>query len=387
MKKALMIFFIVLFVALLLGTFYFLWSKTRPVKEMYTIEIAKMDTLEKRAVATGKIEPRDEVLIKPQISGIISDVYWEAGAMIKKGDVIARVKVIPDMGALSSAESRLALSKISRDQTQREHDRLKQLFESQVLSRDDFEKAHTSLLRANEELQTAQDNLEIVQNGIAKRNAELSNTQIRATVAGMILDVPVKVGNSVTMSNTFNDGTTIASIANMSDMIFRGTVDETEVGRIKEGMIVEIAVGALQDVKFGAVMEYISPKGIDANGVVNFEIKAAATIPDSVFVRAGYSANATIVIDRREGVLSVPESSVVFESGVPCIYVLTSAEGASDQTFDRREVKLGLSNGINVEVLEGVTLEDKIRGAKMSAEMIKAQKQSSRPRPAGRPRM
>ncbi|MDD3108810.1 MAG: biotin/lipoyl-binding protein, partial [Alistipes sp.] len=225
MKKVLKIAAGVLFLLLLIGTFVFLWNKTRPEKVVYNIMQPKIDTLEKQAVATGKVEPRNEVLIKPQISGIISEIYKEAGERVQKGEVIAKVKVIPEMAALNSAESRVNVAQITLDQTQRDYDRIKGLHESGVVSAEDFEKSTTDLSKAREEMQNAQDNLEIVQNGIASRKSELSNTQIRSTITGMILDVPVKVGNSVIQSNTFNDGTTIASVADLNDMIFRGKID------------------------------------------------------------------------------------------------------------------------------------------------------------------
>ena len=289
MKKVLKISLGILFLILLIGTFVFLWNKTRPVKEVYAIVKPHIDTLEKRAVATGKVEPRDEVLIKPQISGIVSEVYKQAGEPVRQGEVIAKVKVIPDMATLNAAESRVNVARINLAQTKQEFERVKGLFDSGVVAKEEFEKNETEYSKAKEELQNAQDNLEIVQNGIAKRNAELSNTQIRSTITGMVLDVPIKVGNSVILSNNFNDGTTIASVADMNNMIFRGKVDETEVGRIREGMPVKLTIGALQDISLDATLEYIAPKGTEENGVIMFEIKAAAKIPEDVFIRAGRS--------------------------------------------------------------------------------------------------
>ena len=364
MKKFLKIFLGVLFAALLLGTFVFLWQKTRPVKVVYTIVQPKLDTLKQFVVATGKVEPRDEVLIKPQISGIVSDVYKEAGQMVRKGEVIATVKVVPEMGQLSSAESRVSVAEISLAQTRREHDRTTALHDKGVVSDEEFEQGRTDLQKAEEELQNAKENLEIVKNGITSRYKELSNTQIRSTIDGMILDVPIKVGNSVIQANTFNDGTTIASVADMSNMLFRGNVDETDVGKLHEGMPVKLTIGALQNVELDANLEYVSPKATEDNGVIMFEVKAAVKIPADVFVRAGYSANASIVIESREGVLTLPESTVEFEGEKTYVYLLTSAEDIAEQTFDKREVKIGLSDGINIELTEGVTADDKVRGAK-----------------------
>ena len=310
MKKFLKISAGVLFIALLFGTIWFLWQKTRPVKFVYAIVQPRLDTLQQVVVATGKVEPRDEVLIKPQISGIISDVYKEAGEKVTAGEVIATVKVVPEMGQLSSAESRVSVAEISLSQTRREYDRTQALHAKGVLSDEEAEQSRTELAKAEEELRNARENLEIVKDGISSRFKELSNTQIRSTITGMILDVPIKVGNSVIQANTFNDGTTIATVADMSNMLFRGNIDETDVGKLHEGMPVKLTIGALQNVELDALLEYVSPKATEENGVIMFEVKAAATIPDSIFVRAGYSANASIVIQRRAGVLTLPESTV-----------------------------------------------------------------------------
>ncbi len=370
MKKFLKIFLGVLLVAGLFYTFYFLWQKTKPVKVYYTIEQPKLDTLRQFVVATGKVEPRDEVLIKPQISGIVSAVYKEAGQMIRKGDVIATVKVVPEMGQLLNAESRVAVAEISLAQIQREYDRTDALHKKGVISDEEWEQGSATLKKGKEELQSAKESLEIVKEGITGRFKDLSNTQIRSTIDGMILDVPVKVGNSVIMSNTFNDGTTIASVADMSNMLFRGNVDETDVGKLRDDMGVKLTIGALQNVELNAVLEYVSPKATEDNGIIMFEVKAAVKIPRDVFVRAGYSANASIVIESREGVITLPESTVEFEGGKTYVYVLTSDEKAEDQTFDKREVKLGLSDGIKIEITEGITVADKIRGTKTDKKAI-----------------
>ncbi|CCZ82581.1 RND transporter MFP subunit [Odoribacter laneus] len=363
MKKYTKFIFIGLFVFVLIWTFVFLWKKSRPVKVEYQIVTPVVGTIEKKTVATGKVEPRDEVLIKPQISGIVSEVCKEAGQSVKAGEVLAKVKVIPEMGTLSAAESRVNVAQINLRQTQKEYDRTKELYKGKVIASEEFERAETEWMRAKEELQNAQDNLEIVRDGIAKRSSQFSNTQIRATITGMILDVPIKVGNSVIQSNNFNDGTTIATIADMSDMIFKGKIDETEVGRIKEGMPLTLTIGALQDMKFNAILEYISPKSIEENGAILFEIKAAAEVPDSVFVRAGYSANAEIILDRCQEVLTIPESTVEFQQDSTFVQVVTAEE--PELELQRRYVKLGLSDGINIQVKEGLTTSDKIRGGKI----------------------
>ncbi|MDE6446100.1 MAG: efflux RND transporter periplasmic adaptor subunit [Alistipes sp.] len=364
MKKILKIALGVLFAAMLVGMFWFLWQKTRPVKTVYEIVQPKVDTLRQYVIATGKVEPRDEVLIKPQISGIVSAVYKEAGQSVRQGDVIATVKVVPEMGQLSSAESRVSTAEIALAQTRREHNRTSALHDKGVVSDEEFEQSRAALAKAEEELRSARENMEIVKNGITKRYKDLSNTQIRSTIDGMILDVPIKVGNSVIQANTFNDGTTIATVADMTKMQFQGKVDETDVGKLREGMPVKLTIGALQDVELDAELEYVAPKATEDNGVIMFEVKAAVRIPDDVFVRAGYSANASIMIQNREGVLALPESCVEFEGDKTYVQLLTSPEDADEQTFERREVTIGLSDGIDIEIAEGLAETDRVRGAK-----------------------
>ena len=318
-------------------------------------------TIENKTIATGKVEPRDEILIKPQISGIVSEVLKEAGQMITVGEIIATVKVIPEMGQLNSAESRVRVADINLKQVETEYARQLKLHETGVISKEEFDVAETSFNKAKEEKVNAQDALDIVREGVSKKYARLSNTQIRSTISGMILDVPIKVGNSVIQANTFNDGTTIASVANMNDLIFRGNIDETEVGKVKEGMPIVLTIGAINGEKFDAELEYISPKGMEQSGAVLFEIKAAVKVPDSVFIRAGYSANAEIVLARSSDVLTIPESTIEFSNDSAFVYVLKD-EKASEQVFDKKLVTIGLSDGINIEIKEGLKGEDKLRG-------------------------
>lgn len=361
MKKYLKIALLVIVAAILIGTFVFLYQKSRPKVTVYETVTAEITNLEKTTVATGKVEPRDEILIKPQISGIIDELYKEAGQSVKKGEVIAKVKVIPELGQLNSAESRVRLAEISATQAETDFARVKKLFEGKLISKEEYEKAEVTVKQAREENQTAKDNLEIIKEGITKNSASFSSTMIRSTIDGLILDVPVKAGNSVIMSNTFNDGTTIATVANMNDMIFRGNIDETEVGRIHEGMPIKLTIGALQNLTFNATLEYISPKGVETNGANQFEIKAAIAIPDSVQIRSGYSANAEIVLQRANQALAVPESAVEFSGDSTFIYILT--DSVPEQKFKRMQVTTGMSNGIKIEIKKGATAKNKIRGA------------------------
>ena len=360
-KKYLKIASLAVVAAIFIWTFVFLYRKSQPTVKVYETIVPETADLEKTTVATGKVEPRDEVLIKPQISGIISEVYKEAGQSVKQGEVIAKVKVIPELGTLNSAESRVRLAEINAKQAETDFARVEKLFNDKLISNEEYEKGEVNVKQAREELQTAKDNLEIVKEGITKNSASFSSTMIRSTIDGLILDVPVKAGNSVIMSNTFNDGTTIATVANMNDMIFRGNIDETEVGRIHEQMPIKLTIGALQNLTFNAILEYISPKGVETNGANQFEIKAAITIPDSVQIRSGYSANAEIVLQRANQVLAVPESTIEFNGDSTFVYIMT--DSVPEQKFQRTQVTAGMSDGIKIEIKKGVTVQDKIRGA------------------------
>jgi HlyD family secretion protein len=350
-----------LIVAAVIGTFYFLWKKAQPVTVQYEIVTPKRDTVETKTVATGNVEPRYEVLIKPQISGIISELSKEAGQMVTAGEIIARIKVIPEMVQLNSAESRVNLSEVSLKQVEETFRRDEQLYNQKVISTEEYEISKATYLRAKEERNSAQNALEIIRDGIAKNSNMASTTQIRSTITGMILDIPVKVGNSVIQSNNFNDGTTIASVANMKDMIFRGNVDETEIGRINEGMPIKLTIGALENQSFEARLEYVSPKGVEKSGAIQFEIKAAVTIPEGAFIRAGYSANAEIVLKRAEDVLTVPESTVEFHGDSAFVYLLKDEK--PEQVFERYHIQTGLSDGVKIEIKDGLTTGNQIRGS------------------------
>jgi HlyD family secretion protein len=362
MKKIFKIALLVIVAAAVLWTFWFLWQKSRPVVKKYQIEEAKMGNIEKRSVATGKVEPRNEILIKPQMSGIISEVYKEAGDHVNAGDVIAKIKVIPDMMSLNSAESRVSRAEIAFEQTKKNYERDAKLYADKVISREEFEKTQLQYNNEKEDLSSAKDNLSLTRDGISAKTKTFSNTLVRSTITGTILDVPIKVGNSVIQSNNFNDGTTIATVANMSDMLFVGKLDETEVGKIKVGMPMDITIGALQDQKMNAILEYVSPKGKEESGAIMFEMKAAVKVPTNVFIRAGYSANAEIVFSKSENVLTVPESCVEFGGDTAFVYVMTKKE---PQTFVKKQVKIGLSDGIKIEVKSGLKAKDKIRAAEI----------------------
>ena len=343
-----------------IGTFVFLWIKSRPQPVVYSEFEASYGDLRKTTVLTGKIEPRNEVNVKPQISGIISEIVKEAGQTVQAGEVIAKVKVIPDMSQLSSAQSRLRLADINLKQAKTDYERERVLYDKGLVSADEYDKINQTYQQAREERAAAEDNLEVVRDGVSRSNANASSTLIRSTITGVILDIPVKVGNSVILSNTFNDGTTIATVANMGDLIFRGNIDETEVGQVTTGMPMKITVGALQNLHFDAHLEYIAPKAVDNNGANQFEIKAAVTIAGQNRMRSGYSANAEIVLAEARHVLTVPESTIEFSGKDTFVYVVKGS--GKDQTYERRAVKTGLSDGVNIEIKSGLRAGEHVRG-------------------------
>ena len=349
-----------------IGTFVFLYQKSQPKPTEYQELTPKVTDVLKSTVITGKIEPRNEVNVKPQISGIITEICKQAGDYVQAGEVIAKVKVIPDMGQLSNAQARVRLAGINLKQAQVDYTREEQLFKKQLVSADEYDKVKQALKQAKEEMVAAEDALEVVRDGVSKSNASASSTLIRSTISGIILDIPVKVGNSVILANTFNDGTTIASVANMNDLIFRGNIDETEVGNLVVGMPMKITIGALQDLKFDADLEYISPKAVENNGANQFEVKAAVRSVKGGKIRSGYSANAEIVLAKAMHVLTVPESAIEFSGDSTFVYVI---KGSDDKkTYERKQVITGLSDGVNIENKKGIGLKDKIRGPQIVAD-------------------
>ncbi|MBQ4192479.1 MAG: efflux RND transporter periplasmic adaptor subunit [Bacteroidales bacterium] len=343
-----------------IGTFVFLFKQSRPKEVRYQeLEAAVMD-IQRTTVVTGKIIPRNEVNVKPQINGIIAEIYKKAGEQVQENEVIAKLKVIPDMNSLSSAQSRVRLSEINLKQAQTNYDREKALYDKQLVSADEFEKVLQALNQAKEERSAAQDALEVIRDGVSRSNATSSSTLVRSTITGLILDVPVKVGNSVIQANTMNDGTTVATVANMNDLIFDGNVDETEVGSLHEGLPVVITIGALQNYSFDATLEYISPKAVESNGANQFEIKAAVSVTSDQMIRSGYSANAEFVLEEAKGVLSLPESALEFDGDDTYVQVL-NADGSTTRT----KVETGLSDGVNIEIKSGVTEGTKVRGSKI----------------------
>lgn len=356
MKKAIKY---ILIIAIILGVVFatnFFISTNNQDPIQYESENPIKTTIEKKTVATGKVVPEDEVEIKPQISGIVNDVFVKEGQVVETGDLIATIKVVPNEQALNSAMGRVDNAKIVVNNSQIDFDRNKQLYEKGVVANQDFIAIELRFNQAKQELINAQNDLKIIKNGTAGRGA--ANTNIRATVSGTILTVPVKKGDQVIESNNFNPGTTIATIADLTNMIFEGQVDEAEVSKLKMNMSLLISLGAINDKTFDAKLRFVAPQGIEEQGAVQFKIEANVILDTNFFVRAGYSANATIVIGEKTNALAIKEALVQFDEVTQEPFVELEL---GDQEFERREIELGISDGIMVEILEGLTEEDKVK--------------------------
>ena len=360
MKKVIKYIVAALIVVVLVGTFSFLYKNSKPEEIRYQELTASRMDIARTTVLTGKIVPRNEVNIKPQINGIIAEIYKEAGQMVQQGEVIARLTVIPDMNSLSAAQSRVRLSEINLKQAKTNFEREKALFDKNLISAEEYEKVEQQLSQAQEEYAASQESLEVIRDGVSSKNATSSSTLIRSTITGLILDIPVKVGNSVIQANTLNDGTTVATVANMNDLIFEGQIDETEVGLLYEGMPLTITIGALRDYTFDADLEYISPKAIESNGANQFKVKAAVKVDAAHTVRSGYSANAQIELEKITDVLSVPESALEFIKDEPYVY-----KKVMNGIYTPVKVTTGISDGVNIEIKSGVSEGETVRGPRV----------------------
>ncbi|GAB1309334.1 efflux RND transporter periplasmic adaptor subunit [Urechidicola sp. KH5] len=336
-----------------------LWfgKKNQATVETYTTDKLITATIENKTVATGKVVPLEEVEIKPNISGIIDKIYLEEGAIVQKGDLIATVKVVPNEQSLTSAKGRISSVEIQLSNAKIVYDRNKSLYNKGVISKQDFENSELAYDRAKQDLQNAKNDYEIILKG-STGSSGTANTNIRATTSGMILEIPVKEGYQVIQANNFNAGTTIAFIADMSKMIFEGKVDEAEVGKLDEGIDIEVGLGAIDEKKFPATLTFIAPKGTEENGAVQFKIKADVQLDENYFVRANYSANAEIVLERKDSILAIKESLLQFDRKTEKPYIEVKT---GENQFERRDVEVGLSDGINAEIISGVTEEDEIK--------------------------
>ncbi len=317
-------------------------------------------SIEKKTVATGKLIPEDEVEIKPQISGIIEKIYLEEGAEVKAGDLIAVIKVVPNEQALYQAKGRVNNAQIALNNLKIEYDRNKTLFDKGVISSQDFNNLKVQYDQAAQDLQNAQADYQIIRVGSVGGSSS-ANTNIRATVNGTILEIPAKEGDQVIQSNNFNDGTTIATIADLSKMIFEGKVDEGEVGKLKVGAPLKINLGAVEGKELDAKLRFIAPKGVEETGAVQFKIEGDVENSDDIFIRAGYSANASLVLERKDSVLVIPEALLQFDRQTDKPYVEVAVGSADEQKFERKDIEIGISDGINVEIISGLTKEDKVK--------------------------
>jgi HlyD family secretion protein len=340
----------------LFATAYFIKTNNKSVIE-YDTESALITSIEKKTVVTGKVIPEDEVEIKPQIQGIIEGLFVEEGDLVQTGDLLAKIKVVPNEQNLNSASGRLQNSKIVLNNAKIEYDRNKDLLDKGIISQQQFQTVELQYNQALQSVTNAASDLEIIRSGSAG-GAASANTNIRATVPGTVLEIPVEEGFQVIASNSFNAGTTIATIADMKKMIFEGKVDEAEVGKLRVGMPLEVNLGAIEDQSLQAELKFIAPKGNEEQGAVQFIIEADLFLNDSIFIRAGYSANASLILEKKDSIMAISEALLQFdrETEKPYVQVLIGA-----QEFERRDVEIGISDGVHVEILSGITMEDKIK--------------------------
>jgi HlyD family secretion protein len=373
MKRTTTVIVLVIIVLSFATALIYLWKKNQEDPVTYTTDTALNKSIVVKTMATGSIVPKEEVLIKPNISGVVEEVFIQAGEFVNSGDLIAKIRVIPNVSTLTSAKNNIASNQTSLETAQINfqnqeaiYTRQKALFEKGVISANDFDLINNNYLQAKQAVEQAKislnaskQNYDIIKTGTTSGLGNAAQTLVRATVSGMVLDVPIKEGNQVIEANNFNEGTSIASIADIKKMIFEGKIDESEVGKIKEGLPLEITIGAIDNQKFEAVLDYIAPKGIVENGAIQFDIKGTLkNLDDSTFIRAGLSANASIILDKAEDVMAIKEALVQYDPQTKKPFVEVEI---GDQRFERRDVKLGLSDGIFVQVLEGISESDNIK--------------------------
>lgn len=372
MKRTTTVILLIVIVAAFSTALIYLWQKNQEDPIVYSTETPSEQTIVVKTMATGSIVPKEEVLIKPNISGVVEEVFIEAGEFVQQGDLIAKIRVIPNVSSLTSAKNNISSNRTSLEtaeinfKTQKAiYDRQKALFEKGVVSANDFDQVNNTFLQAKQQveqarinLQQSRQNYDIIKTGTTSGLGNIAQTQVRATVAGMVLDVPIKEGNQVIEANNFNEGTSIASLADIKKMIFEGKIDESEVGKIREGLPLEITVGAIENKKFDAILDYIAPKGVAENGAIQFAIKGSLKNLDSTFIRAGLSANASIILEKADKVLAIREALVQYDRKTQKPFVEVAV---GDQEFEKRDVQLGISNGIYVEIKNGVSKSDNLK--------------------------
>ncbi|QCR24233.1 efflux RND transporter periplasmic adaptor subunit [Pontibacter sp. SGAir0037] len=355
MKKVLLSVFVLIFLALSAWLGYYFYNKSNTDPIVYQTEAPFETDIIKKTVATGSIVPRKEVVVKSQVSGVVEELYVEAGQTVKKGQLLAKIRIVPNIVNVNNAENALETARINFEEAKRELERYDELYQQKVVAEQEYRKYKADYNLKREALQSAENNLQLVREGASKRNGQSSNL-VLSTIDGMLLDVPVKVGTSIIERNNFNEGTTIASVADMRSLVFEGKIDESEVGKLKEGMDLLLTIGAIEGKIYNAKLEYIAPKGALEEGAIKFPIRAQVLLSEKDFLRAGYSANADIVLDKREKVVAVKESMLLFEKDATFVEV-----EKAPQVFEKRQVKTGLSDGINIEIVSGLQKTEKIK--------------------------
>ncbi len=339
------------------GLFFF-WKRNQKKDVEFATKQGVIGNVTLSTVATGSIIPEEEVAIRPNISGIVDKIFVKAGDKIKLGDPIAQIKVVPNIQNVQSSRNGVAQAKIELNNQKKIYERQKQLFNQGVISANDFDNTKAQFERAEQSYRSANENFQIVKTGTTKGLGNLAQTVIKSTISGIVLDVPLKEGNQVVQTNSFNAGTLVASLADTSKMIFKGKVDESEVGKIKEGMPIKITIGAMPNKQYETKLDYIAPKGAMANGAVQFDIESKLSIKNTDEIRAGLSANASIILDEVIDVLTLKESLLQYDRKTKQPYVEVAV---GEQEFEKREIELGISNGIKVEVKKGISENDNIK--------------------------
>lgn len=352
-----------LFALAVVFTFYYLWSNSQPKEQEYeVVEVQSGDSISHNLLLAGTIKPRDEVAIKPQIPGIISDILVKPGQEVKVGDVIAKIVVVPDLQQVNNAESQLEQSRLNLEHIRGIHKRDQELYNKGLMATEEYEKSRTELTRAEQQYHSALNAFEITKSGVSQRYSKQSSTLVRATRSGKVLSIPVKVGSSVVQANNFNEGTTIATIADMTNLIFEGKADETEVGKLLVGQAMTLTIGALPDIKLSAEVEYISPLGENVSGATRFEVRGALQGLTSEIIarlRSGFSVNAKIIIAEARGILTLPEACIVYRNDSTYVnQVVTETPWQTKEVA----ISIGLSDGNKVEVKKGLKAGDKVQG-------------------------
>ena len=347
---------ILLILGFLFAIVYFVRTNSTSSIE-YDTSSPFISSIQKTSVVTGTVIPEDEVDIKPQLNGIIDNILVEEGDIVEVGQLIAIIKVVPDERSVYGARAQVTAARLTVQNAERQIKRAKELFEKQIISQQDYEDAELNFNTAKENLIAAQNDLEILRKG-SVAGSSTANTNIRATVSGTILEIPVKLGDQVIAANNFNEGTSVAIIADLNEMIFEGQVDEAEVGRLELGQSLKVNMAAIPGREFDAILKFVAPKGTEQGGAVQFKIEADLTLDEDTFVRAGYSANGSLVVENKQEIMVIAEALLQFDRRTQLPYVEVEI---SDQNFERRDVTTGLSDGIKVEILSGVSMDDKIK--------------------------